>query len=86
MDASLVVLNREGFQLHHTGIKTDYNGSIVLKVGKFQLHHTGIKTRRKRGRGGGSPRFQLHHTGIKTGSGESDKGEKSEISIAPYRN
>ena len=33
-----------GFQLHHTGIKTQCEEALCHRVRQFQLHHTGIKT------------------------------------------
>ena len=32
------------FQLHHTGIKTQFIASHNSQIAQFQLHHTGIKT------------------------------------------
>ena len=32
------------FQLHHTGIKTDFSLKVHTVPYEFQLHHTGIKT------------------------------------------
>ena len=34
------------FQLHHTGIKTEFVVKPDVIADLFQLHHTGIKTKR----------------------------------------